>query len=309
MIHIKDLRFKYNQQSRDVLDALSLDVEEGEWIVITGDSGCGKSTLALGLAGFLTQIIPGIISGEIMINKKDILKENSALISEDVFLVQQNPETQFCTLTVREELAFGLENKKTPPEIIQNRITRALTALDADDLINKQINELSGGQQQKVAIATALTLEPKVLILDEPSSNLDPTAIKSLFKTLSELRSQKRLTVIIIEHKPWVLEGLEYRHFVMRDGKLFEEEKKDKEWGWNFEINPQCEVSHSFPVLELNDFTINFFEKNILHINELRVDEGEIISLMGPNGSGKTSFLLALCGLLEFKEKQQYLFN
>jgi energy-coupling factor transport system ATP-binding protein len=309
MIQIKDLCFKYHQDGPNILEHLNVDVDEGEWLVITGNSGCGKSTFALGLAGFLNHTIPGIISGSIVVNERNVLKENSALISEDVFLVQQNPETQFCALTVREELAFGLENRNTPPEIIKKRISLSLAALNAEDLMDRQINELSGGQKQKIAIATALTLEPKVLILDEPSSNLDPSAIKILFQTLSDLRRLERLTVIIIEHKPWVLEDLEYRHFVMREGRLFEEEKQKKEWGSIIEISKPSEVDNDFPVVELRDLTISYSTTKILHINELNIFRGEIISLMGPNGCGKTSLLLSLCGLIEFKVTEQKTFG
>ena len=119
MIKVEDLCFKYQHENPLILDHLHLDVREGEWLVITGESGCGKSTLALGLAGFLMHTIPGEISGSITINENEILSDSSDDISEEVFLVQQNPETQFCTLTVKEELAFGLENRRFPPEEIE----------------------------------------------------------------------------------------------------------------------------------------------------------------------------------------------
>ena len=309
MIQIRDLCFRYGQEKPYVLDHLNLDVGEGEWLVITGDSGCGKSTFALGLAGFLGHTIPGEISGSIIVNESDVLKESPASISEDVILVQQNPETQFCSLTVREELAFGLENRRIPPEKIEKRISKALSALNAEDLDNKQINELSGGQQQKVAIATALALEPKVLILDEPSSNLDPTAAKTLFQTLSELRKQEHLTVIVIEHKPWIFKGLATRQLVMKDGRLFEKEHLEKtaEIPITFEKNDRIEITS--PIVELRDFKISFSTTQILKINELKIFPGEIVSVMGPNGSGKTSLLLSLCGLIGFEAKESKVFG
>jgi energy-coupling factor transport system ATP-binding protein len=304
MIQIRDLSFKYQQDKPFVLDHLNLDVREGEWLVVTGDSGCGKSTLALGLAGFLIHTIPGEISGSIIINRRDFISESSAEISEDVFLVQQNPETQFCALTVREELAFGLENRKIQPDEIEKRIVKALAALNAEDLIDRQINVLSGGEQQKVAIATALTLEPKVLILDEPSSNLDPTATHTLFQTLSELQKQKFLTVLVIEHKPWIFAGLATRQLVMKQGRLFTVMNSEKPEDIPISPGKNIRIENTAPVIELQDFRINIGTKPILRIKDLEIFPGEIVSVMGPNGSGKTSLLLSLCGLIGSETKK-----
>ena len=309
MIEVKDLCFKYQHEKPMILDHLNLDIKDGEWLVITGDSGCGKSTFALGLAGFLIHIIPGEISGSIIVNESDVLKEGLASISEDVFLVQQNPETQFCALTVKEELAFGLENRRIPPEEIEKRIFKALSALNAEDLINRQINELSGGQQQKVAIATALALEPKVLILDEPSSNLDPTATRTLFLTLSDLRKQDHLTVIVVEHKPWIYKGLATRQLEMKGGRLFEKEHLVKTAGIPITFEKNDKIENISPIVELRGFKISFSTKQILKINELKIFPGEIVSVMGPNGSGKTSLLLSLCGLIGIDAKEQKVFG
>jgi energy-coupling factor transporter ATP-binding protein EcfA2 len=309
MIQIRDLCFRYSQDRPFVLDHLNLDVREGEWLVITGDSGCGKSTLALGMSGFLAHMISGEISGSIIINEIDILKESSASISEDVFLVQQNPETQFCALTVREELAFGLENRRIAPVEIEKRIAKALSALNAEDLIDSQINELSGGQQQKVAIATALSLEPKVLILDEPSSNLDPTAMKTLFQTLTDLGNQKILTVIVIEHKPWIFKGLTIRQLVMKKGRLFEKEQPEIIAEMPISFKKNTRIVRNSPVIELHNFRISIQTKQILNIKDVVIFPGEIVSVMGPNGSGKTSLLLSLSGLIGFEAKNHAVFG
>ena len=304
MIQIKDLSFRYRQDGPNILEHLNLDVEEGEWVVITGSSGCGKSTFALGLAGFLGKIIPGEVSGSILINGKDLLDENSLSISEEVFLVQQNPENQFCTLTVREELAFGLENRKIEPEEIETRISKALKALNAENLIDEQINTLSGGQMQKLAIATAIALKPKVLILDEPSSNLDPTATATLFQTLANLQNQESLTVIVIEHKPWIFKGLAARQLVMHDGRLSEKGKTSIASDFKVFPTANTKIDKSIPVIELNGFSISFAFKQMLKIPSLKIYAGEIISLMGPNGSGKTSLLLSICGLIDFEAEK-----
>ncbi len=304
MIQIRELCFRYRRDKPYILNHLNLDVMEGEWLVITGDSGCGKSTLAFGLAGFLIHSIPGEICGSIIVNGRDVLRESSASISEDVFLVQQNPETQFCTLTVKEELAFGLENRMIPPDEIEIRISKALSALNAEDLMTMQINELSGGQQQKVAIATALALEPKVLILDEPSSNLDPTATFTLSETLADLGKKERLTVIVIEHKPWIFKELATRQLAMQNGQLVEMDPSIKSKKRQFFIGKDAKINKTLPIIELREFRIRYLTKSILNIDNLVICPGEIISLMGPNGSGKTSLLLSLCGLIGVEAKE-----
>lgn len=310
MIQVIDLHFRYSSSESNVIEGLNLTIQDHEWLIISGDSGSGKSTLALALAGFLGGIIPGEMTGEILVNGKNIKNLTLNKISKNVYLVQQNPENQFCTLRVRDELAFGLENQRIQIEEIEKRVQFSLCAVQAEDLINCNLDELSGGQQQKIAIATALALEPEILILDEPTSNLDPDASKTLFDVLSMLRKQEKLTVVVIEHRTKWIETLCTRHLAMREGRLFP--KDDKHHG---KTKIARENKNYLPqkakdaLIELSDHKVFQGEKIVLNINSLEVNSGEIVSLMGPNGSGKTSLLLSIMGLVEAESESGVLIN
>lgn len=303
MIEVKDYSFRYQGCDQLILNNINLIIHPGEWLLISGLSGCGKSTLALALAGFLGKAIPGQSSGEILINQRNIQDMEIHEISERVFLVQQNPENQFCTLTVRDELAFGLENRRFPENVIEQRIATALAAVQAESLLDCRLDELSGGQQQKVAIATALALQPEVLILDEPTSNLDCDSLQNLIKVLDELRSAMKLSVVIIEHRKELLSHLASRHLEIRDGNLYESKPNefDKVSIKNFRNENKLKKDYSEILLEVDNLRVDYDGIKVLEISRFDLYAGEIISLMGSNGSGKTTLLLSLLGLIESK--------
>ncbi len=222
MSYIEMSQFSYTYPGRDqpALDGINLSINRGDFTVITGKSGCGKSTLGKALAGFLFQDNATNHSGQIIIDDVDMSVIPLYEASEVVAYVQQNPENQFCTLTVQDEIAFGLENRLVPIEEINKRIVDALAVVRGEDLINRDLATLSGGEKQKVAIASMLALEPEVLILDEPTSNLDPIATNHIFETLYRLRQELGLTILIIEHKLSQLVDLHPKLFVLSDGRL-----------------------------------------------------------------------------------------
>lgn len=301
MIEVRDFSFCYQGSETCVLDGCNLTIQPGEWLLVSGKSGCGKSTLALALAGFLGKIIPGKVCGQIFLEGNDLAGMEPHEVAEKVYLVQQNPENQFCTLTVKDELAFGLENRCMPEKDIQNRILSALIALNAEDLFDRHLNELSGGQLQKIAIATALALEPELLILDEPTSNLDSKSLKSLLQSLSNLRSERNMSVVIIEHRITDFDTLSLSHLEMRTGRLFQAaEVALPTNGIKTRQNAKYRAKRaSEKLIELESHQVTYDKQTILDIDHLELRAGEIISLMGPNGSGKTTLLLSLLGLVK----------
>ena len=306
-IEIRDFSYTYPGRPKPALEGINLQVDQGRLLVITGKSGCGKSTLAKALAGFLFQDEKVKFNGEIWVNATDMTQVPLFAASERVAYVQQNPEDQFCTLTVKDEIAFGLENRKIQPAIIEDAIRSALSVVHGEDLLDRELATLSGGEKQKVAIASMLALSPDVLILDEPTSNLDPNATHQIFETLHLLAEQRGLTIIIIEHKLQQIADLNPQVIVMAQGKLEGDESNQPligilktEMSTQPEENSESQIETAgAPLLSLSDIEFKIHAKTILNEINLDLCPGEFIALMGPNGSGKTSLLLAIMGLIE----------
>ena len=302
MISVRDLSFRYEGREQKTLDNINLDINLGELIVLTGESGCGKTTFALALAGFLSHLFAGEYSGTVSINDENIEKKPLAEIAEDIYLVQQNSQNQFVTLTVRDEIAFGLENKGINSREIHACIKKALQAVYAEDLIDRNIDTLSGGEKQKIAIATAVALQPKIIILDEPTSNLDIKSTKNIYRVFKRLIDQKEITLIIIEHKldelldhfPRILKLNQGKIISLKNYQKFSNLPRKPSEGARKEI--KCEFDQN--VIQLKDFSINRNGNEVVMINILEINQGELVSILGDNGAGKSSFLLGLMGIL-----------
>lgn len=166
-----------------------------------GPSGSGKSTLTLCLDGLIPHLIDGDYSGEVVVAGLVVGDSPVHLLAQETGLVFQDPDAQFCTLTVEDEIAFGLENLRRPPEEIEAGIDRALSWVGLEGYRHRRLATLSGGEKQRIALAAVLAMGPRVLVLDEPSANLDPRATSELFRLLRALAEERRHSLVIIEHK------------------------------------------------------------------------------------------------------------
>ena len=200
MINFKDVSFRYSKDQNYVLHDITFNVKKGEFLGISGPSGSGKSTLCLMMNGIIPKTIEGEFSGEIYIDGEDIAEKEIYEISEKLGLILQNPESQLFSMTVEEELAFGPENLGIKREEIGDRISWALKLVGMERFRDAFPYQLSGGEKQKIAIASLLTMKPEILVLDEPTSNLDPKSRIEIFKIVQKL-NKRGMTVVVVEHE------------------------------------------------------------------------------------------------------------
>jgi energy-coupling factor transport system ATP-binding protein len=200
-VRVEALSFTYSTRLRAALTDLTFAVDPGETVLVLGPSGSGKSTLTLCLDGLIPHLVEGDYSGEAVVAGLVVKDTPVGVLARETGLVFQDPDSQFCTLTVDDEIAFGLENLLTPPADIEGAIDRALGVVRLSGLRGRPLTGLSGGEKQRVALAAVLAMGPHLLVLDEPSANLDPAATAELFQIVRELAADRRHTILIIEHK------------------------------------------------------------------------------------------------------------
>ena len=307
MISIRNLSYRFRDALRPALHNVNLDIAPGEFVVLTGPSGCGKSTLALAIGGFLFNQYDGEVSGEIHVAGLDVRHTPIYDVAEIVGLVQQNPESQFCTLTVQDEIAFGLENRLLSRTEIQTRMSWALDVVGAQHLQTRALATLSGGEKQRVAVAAMLATRPQILIFDEPTSNLDPTATAAIFDVIARIRELEQITVLVIEHKTTYLRRFASRWLHMRDGQLREPPSFQPSALSHQLSAASCQLPKSkienrksdTPLLKTEHLHAGYNGHAVLYDVSLDIGPGEFVAVMGDNGSGKTTFLQCLLGLLK----------
>ncbi|MEA3325964.1 MAG: ATP-binding cassette domain-containing protein [Chloroflexota bacterium] len=315
LVEIQQFSYTYPGAYTSTLRNLDLSIDQGAFVVITGKSGSGKSTLGKAIAGFLFQDEEPNFSGKILVNDVNMAQITLYEASEKVAYVQQNPEDQFCTLTVMDEMAFGLENLCMKPGDIEKNIDKVLSIVKGTNLKDRYLATLSGGEKQKVAIASMLALTPDVLILDEPTSNLDPIATKNIFETLYNLHQWQELTIIIIEHKLSQLKPLNPEIYALEGGELKPLASINVyEPGCSEAVNTFPTIHNSYlqqnmPQIKINHLDIDLGGQRILRDINLKIEPGEFIALMGPNGSGKSTLLETMMGFHKIRSGSITIFN
>ena len=201
MIRIEGLTFYYSDTTHPALRDISLEIGEGEFVLVAGPSGGGKSSLGRSLNGLIPHFYGGKIYGRVLVSGLDTLKHSTKELATKVGFVFQDPENQLVSLDVEREIAFGLENLAFPRDLIVKRVEESLDTLGIANLRYRQLSGLSGGEKQEVAIASVLALHPSVLILDEPTSELDPKGAEEVLSIITRLNDELGLTVILIEHR------------------------------------------------------------------------------------------------------------
>lgn len=220
IIDLKNVTYRYFDVEKPALRDLDLEISEGDFVIITGPSGCGKTTICRCFNGLIPHFYNGELSGKIEVAGLDVKETQTSVLSQHVGFVFQNPENQLFALSVEKDVAFGLENIGLAREEIVKRVEWALETTGTTELREKAPYELSGGQQQRVAIASVLAMRPQVIVLDEPTSFLDPLSAKKIFEVISSLNKQLGITVVLVEHRLDLASEYANEVVVMDEGKV-----------------------------------------------------------------------------------------
>jgi len=219
-VKLEKLTYSYPHSDSQALSDVNLELEKGEFVLLVGPSGCGKSTLVRCLNRLVPEISGGSFSGRVLLQGKDLKKEKIKKLALEVGMVFQNPETQLFCLTVAEDISFGPENLGLPRIEVLSRVEKALKAVRLEKLRDHFIFTLSGGEKQRTAIGGNLAMEPEILVLDEPTSDLDPAGTQEVLELLRRLNEEKQTTLILIEHKLDSVFEMADRMLVMDEGRL-----------------------------------------------------------------------------------------
>jgi len=331
VIDIRGLSFEHplspGGRHGKALDSVGLAVRAGEFVAVTGPSGCGKSTLCRCIAGLIPHVDRGTMSGVVLVCGKDTRDHPPGELAGTVALTFQSPDDQLFSNSVEAEVAFGPEHMGIEPDEIDGRISWALEAAGAGPLRRRLVDELSGGERQRVAIAAVLALKPSVLILDEPTSELDPKAADGLIGILGRLNRDQGMTVLVMEHRLERLYGTMTRLIVMDKGRIVLDGAPDDVFCQDlrpYGIAPPPAAAfrrlygpgpypgpwhmapdgHMVPrgrrAISLKGVEFSYPRTRRKTLDDISLDFycGEIAVIMGANGSGKTTLIKHLNGLL-----------
>ena len=323
MIRFQEVSYTYLSQGSEEaqspsMDHISFHIPKGQCVVLCGKSGCGKTTLLRIINGLACHFYQGRLEGDVSVSGMAPASASLPELARVVGSVFQNPRTQFFHTDTTGELAFQLENQNMPREQMRRRLDQVVTELGLESLMERSIFALSGGEKQQIACGSVYASMPQVVVLDEPSSNLDLEGIRKL-RGLLETMKASGVTILVSEHRLWYLHGLADRYLLLENGKLrgdFESERMtaldpqtrqalglravDREQ--LFSLCPQARPAERMePGLELRSLCCLRGRREVLHISHLQIPKGAIVAVVGRNGAGKSTLLLTLSGLLRFR--------
>ncbi len=336
MIKFQNVSLIYPTAERTILDKLNFEIGEGEFVLLIGETGIGKSSVLRLINGLVPHHTGGILAGSVEVGGISTRTVRPGQLAELIGIVGQNPINGFVTDIVEDELAFSMEALNLPEETMRKRIEEVIDLLSLNQIRNRKIATLSGGEQQRVAIAAAMVLHPKILVLDEPTSALDPVAAEEVLAILQRLVHDLGITVIIAEHRlerviGYVDSVIEISangqtrigkpEEILKDSKIappivklaralklpqislsVRDLRKNTEAirnnGKELEVTPEV---YGRNLIETENLSVAYENNIALQPINLKIKAGEIIALMGRNGAGKSSLIKALLNVASYK--------
>lgn len=313
MIKIDHISFSYGEENENTggVRDIDLNIEDGQFVVLCGESGCGKTTITRLINGLIPHYYEGQMAGEVWVTGEKVSEQplyDTAAVVGSVF---QNPRSQFFNVDTTSEITFGCENLGQPEKDIRERFAKTVRDFRLEKLMDRNIFHLSGGEKQKIACAGVSIMEPDVLVMDEPSSNLDAASILDLRKILAFWKSQGK-TIIVSEHRLYYLRGLADRFIYLAEGQVsrdysaaeFEQltEQQRSNMGLRTfaleRLLPPVLPQQEKTALALHNFRFAYKnEPETLHIMDCEIPTNRIVGIIGNNGAGKSTFSRCFCGL------------
>ena len=340
-IEIKELTYHYPKEPSPVLKDINLQLNKGEILFVVGESGSGKSTLAKCISGAVPNFYGGTIQGSVSIDGKGIIEMKHNKRAREVTMVFQDPESQLIMNKVHREIAFGLENVGIQSSEIKRRIWEAMQFSNILDLASREINTLSGGQKQRVAITAAIAYMPSCIILDEPTSQLDPASAEDVIALIKKINDELGITIIIIEQRidKWFdiadkvlilskgeiaflgnkkelynerrVELLDFLPNYLKISKalniatmphsLRESRRSIEAFKYEYETTMVTQdLSSAKEIIRIENLDCKYEDNLVIKGLSTSIKQGELISIMGANGAGKSTFLKSLMGLISY---------
>lgn len=321
---VENLSFKYRTRPELAIESISFELKQGELLLIAGSSGCGKTTLARSINGLIPRSYNGERSGSVLLHGKEVADMKIAEMAQIVGTLLQDPERQIVASNVYNEIAFGPENLGLPREEIESRVDQALKRLKIEYLRERETFNLSGGEKQKVALAGLLSMNPSILLLDEPLASLDPASAHEALEIFRSLADEGK-TIILVEHRVEdAIETKPDRLLYMENGRIkylgpiknlppvidHTQVKLPAQWVVQRVKEQKVPIAaphihkveeRGEPLVVFENVSFRYDEETplILENVNLKINRGDLIAVLGPNGAGKSTLVKHAIGLLK----------